>query len=106
MSRDCPQQTWNREGTSRGNNFRGRGGGGPWRGNSRHNARATKAEEDNNTEYYDAEPGPEDFQVARAIAGTDEERSQQWLAGVAGESDAVKDIVLQSLWKNEDFRGA
>jgi hypothetical protein len=106
MSRDCPQQTWNRGGTSRGNNFRGRGGGGPWRGNSRNNARATRAEEDNNTEYYDAEPGPEDFQVARAIAGTDEERSQQWLAGVAGESDAVKDIVLQSLWKNEDFRGA
>ena len=63
-------------------------------------------EEDGNTEYYDAEPEPNDHQVARALTGTNEEQSKQWLEGVAGESDEVKDLVIQGLWKNEDFQDA
>ena len=63
-------------------------------------------EEDRGTEYYDAEPEPDDHQVARALTGTNEERSKQWLEGVAGETDEVKDLVIQGLWKNEDFQDA
>jgi hypothetical protein len=63
-----------------------------------------QAEEESNTEYHNAEQGPEDHQVARAITGTDEEHSKQWLEGVASENDAVKDMIIQSLWKEEDFR--
>ena len=63
-------------------------------------------EEDNNTEYYDANQEPGNHQVVHALTGTNEERSKQWLEGVAGESDAVKDLVIQGLWKNEDFQDA
>ena len=63
-------------------------------------------EEDGSTEYYDAEQEPNDHQVARTLTGTDKERSKQWLEGVAGESDEVKDLVIQGLWKNEDFQDA
>jgi hypothetical protein len=107
MSRDCPQQNWNRSNNPCGN-FRGRGGSGgnSWRSPSRSNARTAQTEEESNAEYYDAEQGPKDHQVVCAIAGTDEERSKQWLEGVASKNDAVKDMIIQSLWKEEDFRGA
>jgi hypothetical protein len=29
-----------------------------------------------------------------------------WLSGVAGEDNHVKDIVMQELWKKEDFQNA
>ena len=64
----------------------------------------TQTKEDNNTEYYDAEQEPNNHRVACTLTGTDEERSKQWLEGVARESDAVKDLVIQSLWKNKDFQ--
>jgi hypothetical protein len=105
ISRDCPQQSWNRN--SRGN-FQSRGGsrGGSWRGTSRNNARTAQVEEESNAEYFDAEQGVEEHQIARAVAGNDEERSKQWLEGVASENDAVKDMIIQNLLKEEDFRGA
>jgi hypothetical protein len=44
--------------------------------------------------------------ITRCI--TDERTLQQkatdWLAGVANEDDSVKDIVMQELWKKEDFQ--
>jgi hypothetical protein len=89
-------------------NFRGHGGprGNSWRGTSRNNARTAQVEEESNTEYFNAEPGADEHQIARAVAGTDEERSKQWLEGVASENDMVKDMIIQSLWKDEDFRSA
>jgi hypothetical protein len=105
ISHDCPQQSWNRN--SRGNfQSRGRSQGGSWRGTSRNNARTAQVEEESNAEYFDAEQGVEEHQIAQAVAGTDEERSKQWLEGVASENDAVKDMIIQSLWKEEDFHGA
>ena len=58
--------------------------------------------------YYNAEQGQGDFQVKRTIVDehTDEQKAQDWLGGVAAENDNVKDMVLQDLWKNEDFLGA
>jgi hypothetical protein len=29
-----------------------------------------------------------------------------WLSGVANEDDSVKDIIMQELWKKEDFQNA
>jgi hypothetical protein len=37
---------------------------------------------------------------------TDQQKAQDWLAGVAGQSDKVKDLVMQELWKKEDFQSA
>jgi hypothetical protein len=35
---------------------------------------------------------------------TDQQKAQDWLAGVAGQSDKVKDLVMQELWRKEDFQ--
>ena len=58
--------------------------------------------------YYDAEQNQEDFQVARVVTDnhTNEQKAKDWLRGVAAENDNVKDMVLQDLWKNEDFLSA
>jgi hypothetical protein len=38
---------------------------------------------------------------------TTEQKAADWLAGVANEDNAIKDIVMQSLWrKEEDFPNA
>jgi hypothetical protein len=37
---------------------------------------------------------------------TNQQKAQDWLAGVAGQSDKVKDLVMQELWRKEDFQGA
>ena len=57
--------------------------------------------------YYDAAQGQGDFQVAHAVADdcTKEQKAKDWLRGVAAENDNIKDMVLQDLWKNEDFLG-
>ena len=34
---------------------------------------------------------------------TNEERANNWLKGVGKESDEVKDLILQTMWKREDF---
>jgi hypothetical protein len=45
--------------------------------------------------------------VARAIANqTLQQKADEWLAKVANEEDDVKDLVLQALWKKEDFQDA
>jgi hypothetical protein len=108
MSHDCPQQNWNRRGNSHGNsNFRGRGRGSQQRLNYRSNVRTSQIDgADDNSMYYNAESqAQEEFQVVRAITDTctDQEHAEQWLSGVASESDVVKDTVLHSLWRNEDF---
>ena len=55
--------------------------------------------------YYDAEQGQGDFQISHAVTDdcTDEQKAKDWLGGVAAENDNVKDMVLQDLWKDEDF---
>ena len=35
-----------------------------------------------------------------------EERANQWLKGVGQESDEVKNLILLTMWKKEDFQGA
>jgi hypothetical protein len=37
---------------------------------------------------------------------TPQQKAQDWLSGVANEEDDVKDIVMQELWKKEDFPSA
>ena len=34
------------------------------------------------------------------------QRASDWLSGVAGEDDKVKDMILQDLWKKEGFQNA
>jgi hypothetical protein len=34
------------------------------------------------------------------------ERANTWLQGVGGESEEVKNMILQTMWKNEDFPDA
>ena len=34
---------------------------------------------------------------------TAEERANNWLKGVGKESNEVKDLILQTMWKQEDF---
>ena len=35
-----------------------------------------------------------------------DKRAKNWLSGVAGEEDKVKDMILQDLWKKEGFQNA
>jgi hypothetical protein len=35
-----------------------------------------------------------------------QQQATDWLSGVAGEDDDVKDIVMQELWGKEDFQNA
>jgi hypothetical protein len=46
--------------------------------------------------------------VTRCIADerTPQQRATDWLSGVADEDDSVKDVVMQELWKKEDFQNA
>ena len=107
MIRNCPQHTWNQTSTRGNNTFRGRFNSRPGHQGSRSNARSTYVDIDVASEslYYDAEQSQGDFQVARTITDdrTDEQKAKDWLGGVAAENDNVKDMVLQDLWKNEDF---
>jgi hypothetical protein len=52
------------------------------------------------------------FYTARSIVDdrsvmetrTPQQKAQDWLSGVAEEEDEVKDLVMQQLWKREDFQ--
>jgi hypothetical protein len=54
------------------------------------------------------------FYAARSIVDdrsimegrTPQQKAQAWLEGVAEEPDEVKDLVMQQLWKQEDFPSA
>jgi hypothetical protein len=37
---------------------------------------------------------------------TPQQKAQAWLEGVAEEPDEVKDLVMQQLWRREDFQSA
>jgi hypothetical protein len=37
---------------------------------------------------------------------TPQQKAQAWLEGVAEELDEVKDLVMQQLWRREDFQNA
>jgi hypothetical protein len=37
---------------------------------------------------------------------TPQQKATDWLVGVANEDNSVKDIVMQELWKKEDFQSA
>jgi hypothetical protein len=37
---------------------------------------------------------------------TSQQKAQAWLEGVAEEPDEVKDLVMQQLWRREDFQNA
>ena len=80
IARYCPQHRWNQPSGSK--------------------TRFTQAHD-----YYEQE---EPIQVAWAVADSrnPQQKAQDWLNGVAGESDEVKDMVLQQLWKKEDFQSA
>jgi hypothetical protein len=51
---------------------------------------------------------PKNTYVARQIVNdhTSQQKAQDWLTRVVGESDDVKDLVMQQLWKREDFQDA
>jgi hypothetical protein len=44
--------------------------------------------------------------VAEADGPTPLERANTWLCGVGGESEEVKNMILQRMWKSEDFLDA
>jgi hypothetical protein len=46
--------------------------------------------------------------AARSIieGRTPQQKAQAWLEGVAEEPDEVKDLVMQQLWRQEDFQNA
>ena len=107
---NCPQHTWNQMSTRGSATFRGRFNNQRGRQGSRTNAQSTYVDNDTASEslYYDAEQNQGDFQVVCTIMDdcTDEQKAKDWLRGVAAENDNVKDMVLQDLWKNEDFLSA
>ena len=109
MIHNCPQHTWNQSSTQGGNTFWGRFNSQQGHPGLRSNARSTYVDTDAASEslYYDAERSQGDFQVACTITNdhTDEQKAKDWPGGVAAENDNVKDMVLQDLWKNEDFLG-
>jgi hypothetical protein len=37
---------------------------------------------------------------------TPQQRATDWLSGVTGEDNNVKDIIMQELWGKEDFQNA
>jgi hypothetical protein len=74
--------------------------------------------------YYQQNQGPsctqqtdtseEGFYAARSIVDNQsiiegrmpQQKAQAWLEGVAEEPDEVKDLVMQQLWRKEDFQNA
>jgi hypothetical protein len=58
------------------------------------------------TKQVEAEP--KSAHIAHNIVDdrTDQQKAQDWLQGVAGESDNIKDLVMQQLWRREDFQNA
>ena len=53
------------------------------------------------TDYQEQE-----VQVARTDTRPPQQRASNWLHGVAGEDDEVKDLILKDLWMKEGFQNA
>jgi hypothetical protein len=53
-------------------------------------------------------PGPSQARavVVEADSPTPLKRANTWLCGVGGESEEVKNMILQMMWKSEDFLDA
>jgi hypothetical protein len=53
-------------------------------------------------------PGPSQVRIitVEAEGTTLLERANNWLQGVGGESEEVKNMILQTMWKSEDFPDA
>jgi hypothetical protein len=62
----------------------------------------------------EADTSEDGFYAARSIIDdrsvaegrTPQQKAQAWLEGVAEEPDEVKDLVMQQLWRREDFQNA
>jgi ribosomal protein L16 Arg81 hydroxylase len=50
----------------------------------------------------------ENEQIAQIVADnrTPQQRADDWFKNIANEDDETKDIVMQTLWKQEDFPNA
>jgi len=66
----------------------------------RNNAQSSSSRK-SETDYYAQEP-----RVTARAAVTPQQQAQDWLQGVAGAPDEVKDLVLQELWGKEGFPNA
>jgi hypothetical protein len=44
--------------------------------------------------------------MPRKVTTCLQQKAHDWLSRVASEGDDVKDIVMQELWRKEDFQGA
>jgi hypothetical protein len=80
MIRDCPQPLCQRQWTPRSNNSQG-----------------------HHTETDEYE---QTARVTTVDNRTAQQKATDWLTGVANKGDNVKDIVMQTLWKGEDFPNA
>jgi hypothetical protein len=72
-----------------------------YRQNQGPHARQAEAEEDG---LYAARSIVDDRSVIEGR--TPQQKAQAWLEGVAEEPDEVKDLVMQQLWRREDFQNA
>ena len=48
--------------------------------------------------------GEQEPQIREEVKAPPKQRAANWLAGVAGEEDEVKDMILKDLWKKEGFQ--
>ena len=55
---------------------------------------------------YDMDYGEQEPPKQEQVRAPPKQRAANWLAGVAGEEDEVKDMILQDLWKKEGFQSA
>ena len=53
------------------------------------------------TDYQEQE-----VQVARVDTYPSQQRASDWLNGVVGEDNKVKDLILKDLWMKEGFQSA
>jgi hypothetical protein len=58
------------------------------------------------TRQMEAEPEPIHNTHNIVDDCTNQQKAQDWLTGVANEMDNIKDLVMQQLWRQEDFQNA
>jgi hypothetical protein len=63
--------------------------------------RQTNTSEDG---FYTAHSIVDDCSIIEGL--TPQQKAQAWLEGVAEEPDKVKDLIMQQLWRREDFQNA
>jgi hypothetical protein len=55
-----------------------------------------------NARFYTARSIVDDHSIIKTH--TPQQKAQDWLSRVAAEEDEVKDLIMQQLWKREDFQ--